>query len=116
NTDIIARQAAVNVADNTFHHIVWTFDKPTKTLITYVDGTQVDTFTSAQASVDILQGDSPVGTIGRKSDTNNYFVGNMDELWVFNRPLTPAEVQSLRATNSIVPEPATFGLLAAGAA
>src|SRR6476620_7300619 len=68
NTDIVARQATTNVADGTFHHVAWTWDKTSKLLTTYVDGAQVDTFTSAQAIVDILQSDSPLGTIGRKSD------------------------------------------------
>jgi hypothetical protein len=66
--------------------------------------------------VNILPSDSAVGTIGRKSDTNNYFVGNLDELWVFNRPLALSEVQSLRSTNSIVPEPAGLGPACAAAA
>jgi hypothetical protein len=118
NTDILARQVAVNVADGAFHHVAWTFDKPTKVLMTFLDGVQVDSFTSAQAVVDMLMSDSAVGTIGRKSDTNNYFVGNMDELWAFNRALTTAEVLDLRAFNTIapVPEPASLWVLSVAAA
>jgi Concanavalin A-like lectin/glucanases superfamily len=118
NTDIVARQAAVNVGDGAFHHIAWTWDKPTKLLTTYVDGVQVDTFTSAQTNVDILPSDSALGMIGRKSDTNNFFVGTLDELWVFNRALTAGEVSGLFTANSIaaVPEPTSLGMLSAAAA
>jgi hypothetical protein len=118
NTDIVARQATTNVADGAFHDIAWTWDKPSKTLLTYVDGALVDTFTSAQAVVDILQSDSLLGMIGRKSDTNNFFVGNLDELWVFNRPLTATEVSRLFSANTIspVPEPTSLALLGVAAA
>jgi hypothetical protein len=115
NADIIARQPAVNVADNVFHHVAWTFDKSTKVLTTYVDGVAIDSFTSGAANVDIVESAAPLGTIGRKSDTNNYFVGNMDELWVFNRVLTADEVSSLHTTNAI-PEPASLAGLCVGAA
>ena len=115
NVDIVARQAAVNVADGTFHHVAWTFDKPTRVLTTYVDGVQVDSFTSAQTNVDMVTSDSALGMIGRKSDTNNFFVGNMDELWVFNTTLTAGEVSSLFTTNA-VPEPTSLGTLGVAAA
>ena len=64
----------------------------------------------------MVQSDAAVGTIGRKSDTNNYFAGNLDELWVLNQVLTPGEVESLRTTNTI-PDPASLSLATvAGAA
>jgi PEP-CTERM motif len=44
--------------------------------------------------------------------------GNLDELWVFNRPLTATEVASLRLSNSIsaVPEPTSLAMLGVAAA
>jgi hypothetical protein len=118
NTDIVARMVGANVGNNAFRHVAWTWDKPSKTLMTYVDGALVDTFTSAAAVADILASDSPLGMIGRKSDTNNFFVGNLDELWVFNRALTATEVASLRLSNSIsaIPEPTSLAMLSIAAA
>jgi hypothetical protein len=115
NIDIFARNAPVNAAGLAMRHIVWTWDKSSHVLTTYLDGAVVDTFTSTAPSFDLLQSDSAVGTIGRKSDTNNYFNGSLDELWVVNQVLTPAEVESLRTSNTI-PEPASVGLAGVAAA
>jgi hypothetical protein len=113
-TDIVGRVIpSGDQADDTWHHVAWTWDKPTATLRTYIDGTLVDTLDDADDGANILVSDSPIGNIGRKSDNNRFYTGSLDELWVFDTVLSDAEVVSLQTANAI-PEPAAFGLLAAG--
>ena len=110
NTDIVAVTLAAgdptsnNVADNNWHHIAWTWTKSTKTLLTYVDGVASNPTVSGQSNVDILPSASPVGHMGRKADTNNFFSGTLDEIWVFNGALTQQQVDTLLDSNT-PPEP-----------
>jgi hypothetical protein len=112
NIDIFARNAPVDVSDGQWHHVVWTWDKENTVLRTFVDGNLVDTNDTTPSSADMVMASSPIGAIGRKGDTNNYFVGSLDEIWVMEGVLTGDEVIALRDTNA-VPEPSSLGLVAA---
>jgi hypothetical protein len=112
NIDIFARNAPIDVSDGEWHHMVWTWDKPNTVLRTYVDGLLVDTNDTSPSSADMVVASSPIGAIGRKGDTNNYFNGSLDEIWVVEGVLNEAEILSLRDAN-VVPEPSSLALLAA---
>jgi hypothetical protein len=75
----------------------------------YVNGVQVAT-TGAGAHVD------PVGTpfaIGYATAyANRAFVGSMDEIALYNRSLTAAQVSEIYASRTAVPEPASVAMLA----
>lgn len=110
NIDIYARQLGTgNSADDVWHHAAWTWNKSSKILTTYLDGVLAESFTSTATSVDLMVSDSPIGTIGRKADTNNYFVGSLDEIWIFNSELSASAVAQLKNTNAI-PEPSALAL------
>lgn len=120
-TDMYARQVANTpenlVADGEWHHVAWTFDKEIGQLTTYRDGVQIDQFTAPGLSYDMMVGSSPIGSIGRKSDNNDMFVGAMDELWVFGAVLEPSQVQTLMTANvNPIPEPGSVALIGVGAA
>ncbi|WP_428304580.1 LamG domain-containing protein [Lacipirellula sp.] len=79
----------------------------------YVNGVQVAT-TAAGVHV------APVGTpfaIGYATAyANRAFVGSMDEVALFNRSLTAAEVAGIYASRAAVPEPASVAMLVIAAA
>ena len=126
--DMYARQVA-NVPENlvndgTWHHVAWTFEKDTPaagdgTLLTYRDGVLIDTFTNiptnAAATLEMMVGSSLVGSIGRKSDNNDMYVGGIDELYVFDRTLPLGAIRGLISGNAI-PEPTSALLALFGAA
>ena len=99
NDDIFARQPAVNVASGTWRHIVWTFDKTTATLRTYVDGALADTLSSIAPPLNMTNSASAFGTIGRKADNNRHFIGGIDEIWVLDEVIDDAAVQTLFTAN-----------------
>jgi hypothetical protein len=99
NDDIFARQVAVNVANGTWRHIAWTFNKSTATLKTYVDGALVDTLANIAPPLNMTNSASGIGTIGRKADNNRYLVGAVDEIWVLNEVIDDAAVQTLFNSN-----------------
>jgi hypothetical protein len=114
NDDIVAFTLPVgdptidNVADGVWHHVAWTWQKDIQTMHMFVDGVQSNPVVSTDAIVDILPSGSPVGHIGSKRDTNHYFQGSIDELWVFDSALDPAQITTLMTNNGFGP-PALLG-------
>ena len=75
---------------NTWHFITYTLSGSTNTL--YIDGTSVNTSTTATntgAATALTAGMTPGGT--------NYFNGELDEIRVYNRALSAAEISGLAA-------------------
>ncbi len=111
NDDIVAVTLAAadptadNIADSTWRHVAWTWDKELKTMFMYIDGVQSNAVVSTDAIVDILPSGSPVGHIGSKRDTNHYFQGGLDELWVFDSALDTAQISTLMTNNGFGPPP-----------
>jgi len=100
--------------DNDWHHAVWTWNKTARRFRTYIDGGLAASVVVNPASVDLMVSDSPIGTIGRKGDTHEYFVGSLDEVWVFSEELSGGNVFGLHAFNdpTVTPEPASLAALA----
>jgi hypothetical protein len=82
---------------NVWHHIACTYDAATGRRIVYVDGVgwYADDGGSIQAS----------GTfnIGRVPWSEGYFSGNIDDVRVYNRALSPAEIEFLHKGNQGTP-------------
>jgi hypothetical protein len=80
--------AAVPPSTNLWHHIAHTYDGQTHRL--YVDGKQVGNSTIAPTAA------TPTGLqIGRMIDGSGYFKGSLDELRIYRRALTQADIRSL---------------------
>ena len=85
------------IADTNWHHIAVTFTTSTKALLIYVDGALATTATKALEA----DGASHVVTVGNQQG-NNPFSGLLDDVRIYSRVLTLAEIQADRAT-PIVP-------------
>ncbi len=77
-----------------WHHYAYTFDDTANTQVLYVDGTAVKT-TSYTNSISYTGGaGTRIGMEGQGNTSNN-FNGLIDEVRVYNRALSAAEVQAL---------------------
>lgn len=81
------------INDNNWHHIVWTSDGSTSVM--YIDG-KVDN-TSAQAR----GADTGTGSIGFDTPNIEYFTGSIDDMRIYNRTLTAAEVSGMYRSGQI---------------
>jgi hypothetical protein len=81
-------------ADTNWHHIACTYDAATRRRIVYVDGTgwYYDGSTSIQAN--------GAFNIGRVPWSEGYFSGNIDDVRVYSRALSPSEIQWLAWGNA----------------
>lgn len=81
----------IKVDDDTWHHIAWTYDGTT--LICYVDGgdTGMKTWTVSGS----VAAESAAFKIGCLADTTNPFNGQLDDVAIFSRALSQAEVQTI---------------------
>jgi Concanavalin A-like lectin/glucanases superfamily/CARDB/Secretion system C-terminal sorting domain/Thrombospondin type 3 repeat len=78
-----------NYADNQWHHIAATYDGALVRL--YWDGNQVSTF----ARTEPLVTDGNLIQIGRFGTFGGYYKGSIDEVFIADRTLTPAEITLL---------------------
>ena len=84
---------ASTIADTNWHHVAVTFADSTNTLRMYVDGVLITTATKALEA----DGGTHVVTLGNLLGSNP-FSGQLDELRIYNRVLTLAEIQTDRST------------------
>jgi hypothetical protein len=82
------------VSDNTWHYITWTFSKKNNQNTVYIDGKidgegYVSPTTTGQDSSDVKLGTTNI------SGFDYYHNGGVDEMRVYNRALSPAEIQAL---------------------
>lgn len=92
--------------DNTWHHVVVVADS--MSLNIFVDGQPDGTVDISSAII----GEDPQNNfaIGSDSDNESFFIGLIDELRIYNRALSNAEIQELYSTN--VPVDLNEGLIA----
>ncbi len=89
--------------DGAWHHLAWTWTKTPGEMRYYTDGVLRHTQVSTQTNHDLLISDSLVGALGAKRDNNRYFLGSMDETWVYNGALNDEQVLNLFTFNNILP-------------
>ena len=77
--------------DGNWHHLAVTFDG--NTMYLYLDGVQKNTTSTT------LNTGTGALNIGRSVSAGYYFSGTLDDIRVYNRALSAAEVQSLAAGN-----------------
>src|SRR5918995_3861667 len=90
---------ATTYNDGQWHHGVVTFDNPNNIVRLFVDGIQIGTL-STSSNPDNT-GSQPLRIAGNaQSLTEDFFVGQLDEVGVWNRALTNAEITSLMNTGA----------------
>jgi hypothetical protein len=84
--------------NNTWTHVVVTYDGTGELRIYAHDGQQADTLTLSNSYV--LGGANAANLlIGGSGSCGGDFIGVIDEVWIFDRPLSPAEIQLLASQN-----------------
>lgn len=102
NPDTTIRSHAINNGE--WHHIAAVREATTGTLTLYVDGFPVATGPTSNADLT-----SPtLLSIGSLATGAGFFVGDIDQLRLWGRPLSPAEVRDV-ATRSQISDPALLG-------
>ncbi|MFI5731796.1 exo-alpha-sialidase [Kribbella sp. NPDC051587] len=94
NTAVVATSKAYN--DNAWHHVA--LQRRAGTLAIWVDGTQVASVASPAGSVS--PGRPFKMFVGQRIDGAHHFDGSMDEVRIYKRALTAAEIGSIRTSNS----------------
>jgi hypothetical protein len=88
-----ASNSISSLSPNTWYDIIATYNSLTGTTNIYVDGNVFATDTGANG-IDVKNGENFV--LGQQADLNGYsFQGDMDEIAIWNRELTPMEVNAL---------------------
>jgi hypothetical protein len=88
--------------DGQWHHGVVTFDNPNNIVRLFVDGVQIGTL-STTSNPDNT-GSQPLRIAGNaQSLTEDFFIGQLDEVGVWNRALTNAEITDLKNNGMFAP-------------
>lgn len=111
-----AAKSARPINDGTWHHVVLTRDGAGGQVQCFVDGVL-----DAAATSETGAKTTPFADIGRIADTggyDDYFSGRLDDLRIYDRVLTPAEVEVLASGGDglTAPPAAPTGVSAAGGA
>ena len=92
--DVDRTQSAASVTDTNFHHVAVT--KSGSSVIFYLDGAA-----SAVPAYNSTFEFSTMAAVGARGDTlQDSFLGVIDEMTIYNRALTPAEIASLAAVGA----------------
>jgi hypothetical protein len=78
------------VNDNTWHNAVTTYDNTTGTVNMYLDGVLTASGTGVNLSTP-----STIIKFGNSPWANTFFIGQIDDIAIYNRALTPQEIQNL---------------------
>ncbi len=92
--DFVSKSRASSLADGAWHHIALTYDPSAYTRTYYIDGVQFDSQMNAQYTRAVPEG-NPF-KVGFSQNSAN-FIGQMDEVMVFDRALTAAEVAAVKS-------------------
>ena len=93
----MARYGATTLQPATWYHVAGVYDATARTMTVYLNG-QVDNGT-LQGTVTSSQQDSPTGVlIGQRFDSLSAFGGRIDDVRIYSKALTTAEVQTDMAT------------------
>lgn len=101
NVNVVRSNVPVN--DGQWHHVAFTRDSASGVIKVYVDGVLNSTATS-----DTGVKSTPFSSFGRIEDTGgaiNYFAGSLDEIRVYNRVLSDAEIMTVKNAGGTPPPP-----------
>jgi Concanavalin A-like lectin/glucanases superfamily len=90
--DPILDSPVLNIFDGQFHHVAGTYDGTS--MVIYVDG-QVVASRSASGTIQATTTPVYLAAAMDHGSTARYFVGQLDEIEIFNRALTQSEIQSI---------------------
>ena len=85
----------INAFDGKWHHVVGMFDGVASEAHIYVDGQLVNSASVARGSLFTKGEDYPMIQIGNRGDADRSWLGLIDDIKVFNYPLTAVEVETL---------------------
>ena len=88
-----AAMSTTQVDDGAWHHVAFTYDASTGDARVFVDGTEEDTATTR--TDDITTEFSCIGRIEDTAGSYEDFVGNIDDVRVYDRTLSSSEVQQI---------------------
>jgi len=77
--------------DNRWHHVACTFDQVDGELTVYVDGS-IERCEETDEQLLTIPGGTSVGVKANGTFQGDWFVGRLDNVHVFARTLTPAEI------------------------
>lgn len=106
--------AATLLDANTWYNIVWTSKNSggSGTSKFYINGSPALTVSGlgelVAAGSGVLQ---RFGGMRSGGNFQNYFIGDLDELRVYDHTLSDSEVAAIYAAGAVVPEPAAFGIV-----
>jgi len=87
--------SSAQITEGTWHHVAAVFDDSANTIAFYIDGSSAGCTGSCSYTGTLADQSQPL-RVGAKADLNvNNFDGTIDEVYLFNRPLTSTEVDSL---------------------
>ena len=95
NDTINGAFATLPINPSGFQHLVAVYDRTNQVIRTYVNGQLVKTVSSSQVPGSVTYNGSFV--LGASSSTikNYFFLGDLDEISIWNRALTPTDIQAL---------------------
>jgi len=105
-----------DVVEDQWYHVVGTYDEALGTLTLYVNGVAVDSATDANARSlgNALDADLFIGTFRDIGANARGFVGNVDEVAIYNTALSAAAVAANFSAATAIPEPSSLALLSLG--
>jgi hypothetical protein len=90
--------STASLADSSWHHLVWSRDDDRETV--YLDGDPLGTNSISSSAVSIgsngLWLGSEQDSVGGGWDSDQEFVGTMDEVFFYDRALSESEIDSLK--------------------
>ena len=92
-SDYLVCSGVTTVNDNKWHLVTATYNYTTHQAYVYVDGNQDGSTSSTSGTYD--SSDSASCWIGGRATSSNYWNGNLDDLAIFGRALSNAEVLSI---------------------
>jgi len=92
-TNLIATDVPINYADNSWHHVIATYDGSSSALGVhiYVDGVD-KTLTIEYNSLSATMSNTHTCCIAGRNSAIEYFIGNIDEVIIYDKELNSSEV------------------------
>jgi hypothetical protein len=97
NFNFIGRTYSGSLAPNTWYHLVGVYNGGTTadSIKLYLNGVRVDDGTDSRGTFDSIPNTTAPFVIGATDPPNYYFAGKIDDVRVYNRTLSDAEVKQL---------------------